>query len=169
MNRLYIFCGIPFSGKTFIAKQVACQFNFERIYLDDIKFELFGRDVTDAEIDQSGWDKIYQEIYKRIEIKLKEGKTVVYDTGNFTKHERGLVREIAKSQGIESITVYFNTPIETAKKRLLENRQNHIRFDVTDEDFESGVAEMEPPDENEKHIVYTPDLSIDTWIIENFY
>jgi len=93
INKLYILCGIPFSGKSTLAKKIVKKLRFVRIDLDEVKFDIFGPSVTDAEIDQSGWDKIYQEMYRRIRESLTAGKTVVHDTGNFTKSERGVVKK----------------------------------------------------------------------------
>lgn len=168
MNKLYIFCGIPFSGKTTIAKQIADQLGYKRIDLDDVKFELFGQDVKDSEINQESWDKVYQEMYRRIEVYLSKGETVLHDTGNFTKHERDLVKKIADKLGIDTVTVFINTSEATAKERLLQNRQSNNRFDVSDEDFESTVDEMEPPTEAEKHIVYSSGEPLDQWIDKHF-
>jgi predicted kinase len=101
MVKLYILCGIPFSGKTTLANELVKRLSFTRIDLDEVKFDLFGKDITDEEIDQSGWDKIYQEMYKKIEEALQNGKTVIHDTGNFTKYERSLISDIAKKVGVE--------------------------------------------------------------------
>jgi predicted kinase len=167
-NKLYIFCGIPFSGKTTLAKELEKTLGYKRIDLDEVKFSFFGNEIRDANINQEGWDKIYQEMYKQIEESLKNGETVIHDTGNFTKHERELVKEIADKLGIEAITVFLDIPKEVAKDRLLQNRKANQRFDVSDEDFDSTVAEMEKPQENEKHIVYKPNTQIDVWITSNF-
>lgn len=167
-NKLYIFCGIPFSGKTTLAKVVEKTLQYKRIDLDEVKFGLFGRDIKDSEINQEGWDKVYQEMYKRIKESLAKGKTVIHDTGNFTRHERDLVRKIADKLGIVAITVFVDTPKEVVKDRLLQNRKTNHRFDVTDEDFESTIKEMEMPEKSEKHIVYRLNMPIDLWIRENF-
>ena len=69
MNKLYILCGIPFSGKTTLAKEIAKQKGFTRIDLDDVKFDLFGKYIQDKDLKQEDWDKIYQKnlaIYRRI-------------------------------------------------------------------------------------------------------
>lgn len=168
MNRLYIFCGIPFSGKSFIARKVAKQFNYKVVDLDEVKFELFGKDIVDENIDQQGWDKIYLKMYRKIEELLKNGYTVIHDTGNFTKYERDLVKKIADKLNLETITVFINIPIEVAKNRLLENRRTCERFDVADEAFASCVKEMEPPGDNEKHIVFKPKDDLEIWISKYF-
>ncbi len=111
MGKLYIFCGIPFAGKTMLASKTAQLLGYTRIDLDEIKFQIIGRDVKDEAIDQKGWDRIYQEMYRQIQEALKQGKTVVHDAGNFTAYERGLVRKIADDLGIESTTVFVDTPM----------------------------------------------------------
>jgi predicted kinase len=115
-NKLYIFCGIPFSGKTTLAKELEKTLGYKRIDLDEVKFSFFGNEIRDANINQEGWDKIYQEMYKQIEESLKNGETVIHDTGNFTKHERELVKEIADKLGIEAITVFLDIPKRVRSK-----------------------------------------------------
>lgn len=143
-------------------------FQWKRIDLDEVKFDLFGDDIEDENIDQRGWDKIYQEMYQRIDNALKTGENVVHDTGNFTRTERDIVREIGEKQGIEAMTVFIDVPAEVARKRLQENRQRKTRFDVSDEAFEETIKEMVPPTESEKHITYTQNDLLDSWIAENF-
>lgn len=166
-NRLYILCGIPFSGKTTLAKRLVEKLGYTRIDLDEVKFDIFNPQILDSQIDQSGWDQIYQEMYRRIKQSLTNGKTVVHDTGNFTKYERDLVKKIADELGVETMTIFVEIPKEEAFKRLLENRKTKSRFDVSDVDFESTVKEMEPPTEGERHLVFHWIDGVDQWIQEN--
>ena len=166
-NKLYILCGLPFSGKTTLAKILVSKLNFTRIDLDEIKFSLFGNNITDDEIDQNGWDKVYLQIYQNIERELELGNTVVYDTGNFTKNERTLVKNIADKLAIESITIFVSIPEDIAYQRLINNRVNPIRFNVTDEDFKNTIKELEVPDNSEKHLVFNYNEDINSWIDKN--
>lgn len=166
MNKFYILCGIPFSGKSFLAKKITKRKGFTIIDLDEIKFELFGKEIKDNELKQKDWDYVYQEMYKRIRDSLKQGKTVIHDTGNFTKCERSLVKEIADKLGIETVFVFVNTPKEVAYGRLLKNRRLKNRFDVNDEDFESTIKEMEIP-MGENVLVFGYKQSINGWIDKN--
>ena len=165
-NKLFIVCGIPFSGKTVLSKELAKVRGFIRVDLDEVKFDLYGRDVKDDDLEQKDWDLIYQEMYKKIRNLLKEGKTVVHDTGNFTKYERNLVGEIADKLGIDSYTVFVDTPKKIALQRMIENRRNNQRFDVTDANFESAVEEMEPPQKDENLLVFHYDEDMGKWIRE---
>lgn len=154
MNKLYILCGIPFSGKTTLAKELEKRLDFFRIDLDEVKFELLGEDIKDGNVDPQQWDKIYLGMYQKIEKALRDGKIVVHDTGNFTKHERDLVRNIASKLGIPTKTIFVSIPVSEARKRLLRNKKTNQRFDVSETDFENAVSEMEPPTEEEDFIVY---------------
>lgn len=167
-NKLYIFCGIPFSGKSTLTKELARQKGFVRIDLDEVKFDLYGNDALDADLRQKDWDKIYQEMYKRIETALKAGKTVTHDTGNFTKYERGLVRSIADKLGIETVTVYVDTPVDIARQRLVANRTTNHRFNITDKEFQGVVDEMEIPGTDEHTVKYDSGTPVNAWINEYF-
>jgi predicted kinase len=168
MNKLYIFCGIPFSGKSTLARELARQKGYARIDLDEVKFELYGNSVKDLDLQQEDWDKIYQEMYRRIKAALQSGQTVVHDTGNFTKYERGLVRQIANKLSIETITIFVDIPKAVAKERLIANRTTNDRFNVTDQEFEDAVNEMEIPGVDEHTMTYAPGTPVDSWIRKHF-
>ena len=136
--------------------------------MDEIKFELYGRNTKDRDLQQQDWDVIYQEMYRRIEYVLKQGKIVVQDTGNFTKHERGLVRRIADRLHIKTATIYIDTPKEIAYKRLLSNRGRGGRFDVSDADFESTIRELEMPTAEENVLVFHHTDEAESWIDTRF-
>ena len=163
-SKLYILCGIPFSGKTTLAKELERRLGFFRIDLDDVKFELLGKDIKDENVKQYQWDKVYLEMYQRIEKALREGKTVVCDTGNFTKYERSLVKNIADKLGIETQVIFVDLPVTDARKRWVQNKENNNRFDITEKSFEEAVNEMEPPKDNENFIVYDSSRPIEELI-----
>ena len=168
MNKLYILCGIPFSGKTTLAKAIEKEMGYVRVDLDEVKFEMYSKDALDVDLKQEDWDRVYQEMYKRIESLLRQGKTVIHDTGNFTRHERTLVKQIAeKVGGVEIYTIFVDTPYEIARQRLLTNRRKGKRFDVSDKDFETTVREMETPGQDENTLVYKYNTPINEWIKEN--
>jgi len=166
-NKLYILCVIPFSGKTTLAKGIVDKLGFTRIDLDEVKFQLFGNDITDPEIDEEGWNKVYKEMYRIIRQNLLEGKTIIHDTGNFTKRERSLVKKIADEVGVETTTIFVDIPPTEARKRLESNRLTKERFDVADEDFYSTIKELEIPGDGEIHLIYNWTDSADKWIEQN--
>lgn len=163
-QKLYILCGIPFAGKTTIAQKISEKLGFIKVDLDEVKFQLFGNSIKDEDIDQKGWNKIYQRMYGLIEKHLKDGKTVIQDAGNFTKSERSVVRDIAEKLGVEVITIFVATPEHIAKERLLANKQKLNRFDITLASFQSAAQEMQIPQDDENVVMYDMQSDIDDWI-----
>ena len=167
MNKLFIICGIPFAGKSTLGQVISELFAYNKVDLDETKFNLFGVDIKDDDLSKADWDRVYDETYKLIERYLKSGKTVIHDSGNFTRHERQLARQIADKLGIDIITIYVDTPEVIARQRLLENRKTKVRFDVTDKAFKEAIQEMEVPTSDENPLVFHNNDSIDRWILKH--
>ncbi len=165
-NKLYILCGIPFSGKTTFAKAIVKRYGFQRVDLDEVKFKLYGKDIKDEDLQQEDWDKIYQQMYSEIKEYLEDGQTVIHDAGNFTKYERDLIKKIADKLNIESITIFVDIPIEVARERLIRNRNSHKRFDISDKSFNAAVAEMEKPTSEENNLIFQENDNAEEWITE---
>lgn len=162
---LIILCGIPFSGKTTFATRLARDLDYQRIDLDEIKFELLGSLIKDEDILQSDWDIIYQKMYQMILEILNSGRGIIHDTGNFTIYERGIINQIAKNLNIPFVTIFINTPILIAKNRMIKNRQSKERFDISDEAFESTIKEMEIPQKNENPLTFDNKASYEEILI----
>ena len=156
-NKLYILCGLPFSGKTTLAKEIESKLNAVRVNSGEIKTSLFGKDI----IDHRGWEKVYTQVYTDIKTALEQGKTVIYDNGNFAKYERGLAKNIADKLEVETTTIFISIPKEVAQQRAKENN-------LADLDFQDILLELELPDASEKHLVFSHDEDINKWIQKNF-
>jgi len=167
-SKLYILCGIPFSGKSTLAAKIVDKFGSTRIDLDQIKDELIGREIIESQIDQKSWDRIYTEMYLRIGQALAAGQSVIHDTGNFTVYERSLVSKIASKLNIPFTTIYVDTSTEVAYKRLVSNRLTKSRFNISDKSFYDAVTEMEIPGPSEHTVIYNPNDNLDSWLSKNF-
>ena len=78
---LYAMCGLPFAGKSTLARRLAGTFGWTYISMDAINDE-FGRGLDGAAIAAEAWDATYSEAYRRIGAALAVGQTVVYDATN---------------------------------------------------------------------------------------
>ena len=74
---LYIMCGLPFAGKTTLAKEMVKQLGIERVSIDEINGE---RGVWNDETGMSPeeWTKTYEEAYKSFKGYLKHAKIEDY-------------------------------------------------------------------------------------------
>lgn len=164
MNYLYILCGLPFSGKTTLAKALVKKLGFVRIDLDQINAERGLGELGNEEITDSQWRETYAESYRRVDKALTDGKTVINDTANFTREQRDKLRVIADNHSVPSRVIYVEVPDSLARKRWLDNRVTKKRYDVRDEDFAEVVDNFQTPSEDENLIVYDQSISVDEWI-----
>jgi len=85
---------------------------------------------------------------------LAAGKSVVYDTNFNFFADRQKMRDIATRNGAETVLLWITLPKQIAKQRAVNSGRSRNGYEVsmTDEQFESIVAKLEPPSENEKYI-----------------
>lgn len=164
MNQtLYILCGVPFSGKTTLAKAIVkAKKNVEHVYVD--KFY----NKNDQKNKEKAWIKAFRIAYQETENALKQGKSVIFDATNFLKKERDKIRKIANDLGVENRVVLIDVPRNAAKSRLLENRKNQHRKNVSDSDWEEVTTQFETPESDENVIIYDQQKDdLKNWIEKN--
>jgi len=161
MNRLYIFCGYPFAGKSRLAKSLKNKYGFVSVYMEKIYKE---SDKSSVQID---WEEAFKLYYSRIEENLLKGKTIIADSVGYNKKGREDLKQLANKIKAEPCVVCINTPLETVKERLLRNKQTVERHDVEVEEFNKIVNNFEPPTRDENVIPITPEMNIEE--IYNFF
>lgn len=165
---LYIMCGLPFSGKTILAKKLSLKKGFERVDLDEIKNEHGFERMGDDEVSVRDWEEIFTDFYLRIETFLKQGKEVIADVANLEKEDRDRLRTVADRVGCQTCVIFMDIPVWLAKRRWLENRKNLKRFDISEKIFKEAVVALEKPTDEEKVIAFDRFCNTDSWINENF-
>ena len=110
----FVLCGTPGSGKsTWFKNQNFPANQTVRVSMDDIREELTG-DVTD----QSKNAEVAIEAKSRWEKALVSGvPIVVWDATNTRRKYRKPLITVAKDNGYETVCVWFDLPLEVAKKR----------------------------------------------------
>lgn len=104
---LYVFCGIPASGKTTTATQFA--------QVDNTK--LYSYDTVKHELKLKHFDDICVEIYANINDDLLNGFNVVYDAPNHRLQYRKEILNILSDINCKKICVVLSTPFEECLKR----------------------------------------------------
>lgn len=153
IGKLYIFCGLPFSGKTTFAKKLAEKKHWVRVDIDEIKGEHGFGSISDDEITHEEWVSIFNDMNNRIRTYLKEGKTVISDISNLEKSDRDDLRKIAEEVGSTTRVVYINTPVEVARQRWLRNRETNSRFDLTENVIGEAINSLQVPTTEENVII----------------
>ena len=147
---LWILCGLPYSGKTYLSKKIIEGTPVAYICIDHILAERgFDWDANRLpKIDE--WEKIFEVSYERLKIALKRNMNVLYDSTNHTKASRDALRKQAQKIGAEVRVIFVDIPIETLWKRWKENALQKNRSVVSKELVEQTIQTFEKPtaDEN---------------------
>jgi predicted kinase len=164
---LYILCGLPFAGKSSLARALAKAVSAAYVELDAINGER-GLGLDGKRISSLDWDETYRIAYQRIDGFLREERPVVYDSASFTRTQRDEVRTIAKKYGVLSKVIYVEVPENIIKERLLQNRKTRLRYDVRDDDFAHVLDNFQPPEDDEHVVCYDQTVPVGAWIKHNF-
>ncbi len=154
---LFILCGFPYAGKSYIAKQVLEHTDVIFVSIDDI-FHARGFDWNTNILPNSNeWQKIFDESYEISKIALQDDKNVLYDSTNQTRASRDKLREVAHSVGAETTVIYIQCSPETVGKRWEDNQKNPNRSVVSRNLVQMTMDQFELPTEDENIITIRND------------
>ena len=115
MNKLFMMIGIPASGKTSLAEQIAKLEDAEIVSSDSIRKELYG----DENI-QGDNNKVFRILQDRIVKGLKSNKNMIYDATNISYKTRMAFLQRIRKLEVEKIAIMVATPYEQC---LIRNSQ----------------------------------------------
>ncbi len=152
-HTLFIMCGFPYAGKSFVAEELRKHTDIVFVSIDTI-FRAHGFDWdTNTLPDTEAWQKIFDESYEKTKEELKAGKNVLYDSTNQTIASRDKLREVATTVGADACVIYIKSSIETVWNRWEENRKNQTRSAVSKALMQMTIDMFEVPTVNENVLV----------------
>jgi len=152
---LQVIVGLPFAGKTTLAKQVARQARWQRVDVDDINTSS-GIGLNGANITPEAWSASFEASYQETERLLRTGWSVVYDGHALRRADRDRLRAIASAVDARFRLRYVATPERVARFRMTQNRIASDRNDIRDDFFELALRLFEPPSSDEEAEVIEP-------------
>lgn len=160
---LYIMCGVGFSGKSTLAKQIAEHTGAELVSQDALFFEKEKELNLDQDSDEQ-WRMLLDMCLERIKQNLEAGRSVVFDNTNTKFEHREELRQIAQSVGAPAKVIFLDTPIEVQKERQIKNQETMERHDVKQEYLDQAIQELEVPGANENTFIFKPDTDINQFL-----
>ena len=110
MAKVYVMCGLPGSGKTTIARQIAADLNAVVISSDSIREELYGDESV-----QGNPSVVFDTLYSRAHAAIVDNLSVILDATNVKKRDRARVFKEFPDNEIAAFVI--NTPVEVCKQR----------------------------------------------------
>ncbi|MSU54648.1 MAG: ATP-binding protein [Candidatus Staskawiczbacteria bacterium] len=150
---LWIVCGFPYSGKTYIGKKILEQTSCVYVSIDNILEELHYDWNTNKLPNKEGWKKVFDISYQQIGEALGKDLNVLYDSTNHTRVSRDVLREVAKSVNADARVIYIDVPAKVIIDRWQENKKEKSRFVLDENLLHQTIEAMEIPTDDEKVIV----------------
>jgi predicted kinase len=152
-TRLVLICGLPASGKTTLARQLAFKIPAIRLDKDQWVTDL-GHDVWDDEFRV----RLERQLWALTEELLAHGQSVILEWGHWARVERDEKRLGARALGVGVELHFLAAPlgelIERAQRRNASGEWTAAP--VTGAHFEEWVTIFQPPDEKELSLFDEP-------------
>ena len=145
-TRLVLICGLPASGKTTLARELAQRIPAIRLNKDHWTTQL-GHDVWDDEFRL----RLEAQLWALTQELLAQGQSVILEWGHWARIERDEKRLGARALGVGVELHYLDVPLEELMARV-ERRTASGEWTaspITRAHFEQWAAIFQAPDEEE--------------------
>lgn len=142
-TRLVLLCGLPASGKTTLAHELADAYHAVRLNPDEWELAL---DVDP--FDEGFQTKLEAEFWDLTQRLLVLGTSVVLEWGFWARSERDEKREAARALGVAVELRYLDAPYEELVRRVVARRSSG-GIAITESHMELYRAMFQPPTEEE--------------------
>jgi predicted kinase len=154
--RLVLLCGLPASGKTTLARELADAYGAVRLNLDEWEAAL-GVDPFDDGF-QTRLEGQFWELAQRL---LVLGTSVVLEWGFWARSERDEKREAARRLGVSVELRFLDAPYDELVKRVVA-RHAAGGIAITESHMERYRGIFQPPTDDELAL-YDPPLPESNW------
>ena len=154
MSTLYILCGLQFSGKSYISKQIQKQCKASIISFDEIYDTQINEFNKQKMPESKRWFTVKKIAITRLREELKIKSHIVWDSTNPKKIYREELKQLASKEGVTSKLIFVNIPIEVIKTRIKKNDLSPARHKISTADLINTINEMEEPLDEEEPFVY---------------
>lgn len=146
MATLHLMVGLPFSGKTTLAKKLEKEQSAIRLTPDEWQIGLFGQDANEPEHDaRHGF--IEAMLWKFASRALELGTNVILDFGFWAREEREDFRLRAKLLGASSEVHFLDVPEEELLSRLVARNSQPSKesFHISEESMKPWMKLFQKP------------------------
>jgi predicted kinase len=141
--RLILICGLPGSGKTTLAKQLATKWRAVRFCPDEWKHDL---DID--YYDEQRRVRLEARLWRLGQELLRLGQSVILESGFWAREERDELRLAARALGVPVELHYLEVPVDELWRRL--EIRNELALSGTapikHEDLQKWARQFEAPD-----------------------
>ncbi len=149
-------CGVPFSGKSTLAKSLSHALDI-RVLSYDFEVYLVHRHLVPTGSSVTAEYDFVQDIGRReVGAILTAGESLIYDDLLLDRDDRGKLAAVARASRARLVFVYLDTPLAVINQRRAENSRSRSRTSIPDAKMELDIAHLEPPGPRERAVYVRP-------------
>ena len=167
MKRLFLMCGLSFSGKSVLARAMGSHLRAETSALDEIDRER-GLPFGGEGIPVEAWEETHEIALRRLGERMPAGRDLIVDDTNCYRWLRDRFRTVAFRYGYRTTVVYLDLPLDTISTRMAENERTEERAGMKDAVFERLRTTFEPPEEDEETLIFREVDDVEHWLRDRF-
>lgn len=142
---LYMLTGLPFSGKSTLAKQLAEALQLKVLSYDHDIYEHYKDTVPAGTSKAEEFDRVQAIAHEHLRALLERGESVIYDDLNLEESDRQKVQEVVHACHARSVIIYANTPLDVIQKRREANNTTHGRGPISESTMQLDISLFQPP------------------------
>lgn len=116
--KFIVMCGLPYSGKSTLAEEIAAVENAVILSSDKVREELYGNENI-----QGDPQEVFGVIHKRIRETLTKEKSVILDATNVRRKNRKHALDYVRRLKVKKVCYVIPESLTTIKKRKEENKR----------------------------------------------
>lgn len=143
--------GFPGSGKSTVSKMISKELGIPRINSDELRKEMFAsvEDIRNVKLNPY----VFGALDYMVEASLRANISVIYDANNNRIKDRNKSTVIADKQEATTIIVWVKTPLDTAKERDVDRRENNGHLSIPEKRYNEIVSSLQQPLAHENTII----------------
>jgi predicted kinase len=164
MKTFYLLCGMPFSGKTTLAKSILQHLHCSYISLDFINQQ---RGLNGGEgIPVTEWEKTHSIAINILHQLMPTHQDVILDDTNCFRWLRDRYRILGQLYNYQTIIIYLDIPLDEIRSRMQENEESKSRLGVKQNIVDEMAKTFEQPQESSEFVIrYSLGENIQDWIV----
>ena len=142
---LIVLCGLPFSGKSTLARELAQALQMAILSYDQDIYARYKHQVPPGTSKAQEYEMVESIARRQLGTLLQRGQAVIYDDLSLESEDRQVLKQLADECGAQSIVVYADTPLHVIEQRREANRQKAERGHIDEGTMQLDISLLQPP------------------------
>ncbi len=157
MPVLIAMCGLPFSGKSVLAKALSRELRIRLLSYDYGIYPVHSRSAPVGSSVAGEYDFVQAIARREIGAILAGGESLIYDDLLLERNDRRKLAAVAEAHLAGFVLIYLDTPLPVIGQRRAANSRTRARTSVPDAKMRLETSLLEPPEEAERALYVSPD------------